>query len=256
MLHVINKFTLIRIANLFCVALSPDATAVLLPIFENTCVWVTVGPVIFSPALGRSVNVFADKFVAISEGVLTLAMPETVPPLTFESVAIRPLMNPVPMSHIAYPLADIRIPRFIAPHPVTILLALAPLSIIEIAIGPIIDTFSWHFAVVVLPLVNVSIAEFFIALTVALVILPRAFKVPSILVNTDAQPVSLVRLMAHFASKETVLVIFDTKQFWGFQLLYPWHKVSKCLQVWKSGIVCVIVLNGAAFQAFCLCGWL
>ena len=84
-------------------------------------------------------------------------MLEAILPLALISVAVLPLVHPVPIGLAVLPLTDVRVAEDAAPHTVAVLDTVAPLAIIHLSVGPQVHTLAMSLPILEVSLVLVAI---------------------------------------------------------------------------------------------------
>ena len=131
-------------------------------------------------------------------------------PAAFISITILPLVNAIAMSFRVAPLSHIAVTKDSLPHACAFLDSSAPFTIVHLAIGPVINSFTMCLSFSKVSLVRVPIAVPFIAFSLSLIIIPLAFVDSIFSIAHDSVPTSLI-LITDLASIKTVLILLQTK---------------------------------------------
>jgi len=113
--------------------------------------------------------------------------------------------RPTPLPHVA-------ITEDALPHTVTFFDALTPLAVVDLAVGPVVDSLSVSLALDKVSFVAVAVAVPFESLALAQVVHPLAFINPIFPIDHDAVALPLA-LFIDLPKVHAVLVLLDCEEF-------------------------------------------
>ena len=184
-----------------------------LALFELTAKCVTVRPLILTITFRETVKILTNKIITIRKFVLALAMSQGISPLTFITVSVLPFVNTVSTGCVRCPLPNIAIAFLVLPHAIAVLLSFYPLTVIDFAMRPGINTFAAHFSFLVIALVNISVTKLFESQSISLVINPTTFINSLIIVDANTKTFPHACFRIKFSNIITVLVALHSEVF-------------------------------------------
>ena len=163
------------LVTILITALFPVALPIFLAIEELTRINVAVAPHVLTEAFSLTVLVLTNIRVTDHKVVATLTVPQALLPLPFILVAVAPNVLAKAVWSVGYPLAYEAVTFDALPEAVSLLNTLDPLTVVHFAVGPDVLALAVDFAIVILTLIDIAIAEALVAETMSFVIGPLAF---------------------------------------------------------------------------------
>jgi hypothetical protein len=130
--------------------------------------------------------------------------------LSLIPIPIDPGMDPIAVGLAELPLADIGVTSGSAPHAGTVLQAVDPLSLVELAVGPEVCADPFGLAIDILSVVLGAIGKLLVALAVLEVGLPLALVQPAVVVHHHSFAVTFA--VEHLAVEHALLVALELEQ--------------------------------------------
>ena len=165
----------VHIAVLGVESLLPFTLAMFEAVLEFSNVYAPIFPLVLALTLRLAIDVDSCEDIAICKEIRTLPVLKAVQPLSFESVAIFPLMNSVASGLGLVPLTDVAVTKDSLPDTLAFFEPVCPLTFVYLAVGPCVNTFAVRLAVEEVALISVSVRIAFHATTTSGIILPLAF---------------------------------------------------------------------------------
>jgi len=150
MLHVCFEIPYILIA-VGSFILLPLAFSLLYTFLEFSDISRPSAPPVLAKTIWFPKSIIAFEAVTVLEDVRSLAMLETILPLSFVSVAVTPSVDTVALNLAVFPLAHIVVTIESLPDTLAMLHTLDPLSIVHIPISPSVNPFAFPFVPEKLP---------------------------------------------------------------------------------------------------------
>lgn len=119
-------------------------------------------------------------------------MLEAVIPRTFVLISVLPLMYSVAVGFAHVPLPHVTVSEDSFPHPITVLDAFGPLTIVYFAVSPVVHSFAMSFALLEVSFIFVAVGVTLVALACALVAYPLPLVDSIFAIDHDAETLSLV----------------------------------------------------------------
>lgn len=217
MFHILVVFSFVLISVLVLTALLPDTFSLLHTVFEDARVGVSVSPLVLAVTFSFSILVLAQVDVSIGETVASLAVSQTLVPLSFISVTICPLVDSVTMGFILHPLADVTVTVDAFPDSVAVLDTVLPLAVVGVPVLPCVESLAVDPAFEVVSQVLVPVGEPLVAFSMAFILHPGSFVQTAVFI--DANTVALAKLSNDLSSVQRLLVLLYGESLTLFEQL-------------------------------------
>ena len=136
-------------------------------------------------------------------------MLQAIEPLSFEAIAILPLMHSIASSFRLVPLADVRVSENSLPDSLTLFESVGPFTLVHFAVGPCVHAFPMRLPVKEVTLISVSVTVAFHTFPVARVVLPLSLINASFAVLHGTEAVSFA--FNEFTAIDSLTVVFHAE---------------------------------------------
>jgi hypothetical protein len=207
--------TLVLVAFRREITFSPFAFPVFFAVLKFAYIDAIAFPFVRALAVRLALKILTCINVPHGKDVATLAMLQTVYPFTLVSVSILPLVDAEPISFGLLPRSNVRVTKNASPDPLSFFQARNPLSLVNFAIDPSVNTFAMGLICLKFAFISIPIAVPFHTSTASGIVYPVAFVQPCFAIEYNSGAFPLV--INDLSSINTVFVHFDPK---FFALLY------------------------------------
>ena len=214
MLLIILIHALVHIALSVSILISllflPFAMAMLQTIHKLACVTATILPLVLAESLRLALLVLTHVAVSVGEEVRTVAVAQALEPLALVLVTIFKDVHAIPFSFSSLPLADVGFTVCALPDAVAMFDAHEPLTVIDLAVLPLVDSFTIRLAILVRTMIRIARGKELVATAATLIREPLAFVDSSVGIDENAVPLTLLILIEQ-AFIDAIFVLLDTE---------------------------------------------